>query len=229
MSHQSITAIWTELEKRTDLATTLREAIGQYAIHVSLGGDDRFAPKSLQAFKYLVNLIKVTFHLQRTYLQSRDPSSKILQFLLEPPQVFDVLHFLLSIKDSCSQVPSSLRPVINQVLRSIAGVLLSGLRLLTLFKTKIFFNKEFDWVSRAELLKSRLQYWPLEEDSLYRFLIRELCIQSLKTFLASTDAQPIESVNALCRYHELHPGPRGFLDLPDYYDDGLVCICYPRC
>jgi hypothetical protein len=224
MSHQSITPIWTKIERRTDLGETLREAIGQYAIEISLGGEDRFAPKSLRAFDHLVNIIKVTFHLQRTYLQSSNPSLHIRQFLLEPSQVSDILHFLLTVKDSCLQEPRGLNAVKSHVLRSIGGVLLSGLRFLTLFKQKLRSEENFDWESLANSLRFRLRDWPLDEDSLVRFLIRRLCVACLDDLSPSRDLQPIASRHSPspCRYHAAALSLGGHLDLPDY-NDGLVC------
>ena len=227
MSHASIFAVWTKLERRTDLATTLRDAVGQYALQVASGVDSRFASQSFHAFNRLVNLIKIGFHVQRTYLQPRSPSTVVRQYLLEPTLVFELLAFLLTIKDRCLQSLGYRHTITNEVLSSMGGALLSGLRLLTLLKTKARTIEDYDWITQAELLKSRLGNWPLE-DTFHRFLIQELCIRFLEGLSISVDAQLTENVSAPCGYHELQPDPGSLLDLPDF-DDGLVSIYHSRC
>ena len=227
MSHTSINPIWTKLENRTDLATTLRDAIGQYVLQTASIDGSRFSSGSLHAFNRLVNLVKITFHLQRTYLQSIFISNKIRQYLLEPPLVSEILAFLLTVKDDYLQTLGNSHLITGHVLRSIGGTLLSGLRLLTLLKTKATVIEDYDWIFEAELLKSRLGNWPVE-DTLHKFLIEELCFRFLEGLSFSVESQLTENVSALCRHHE-HRSDRGsLLNLPGY-EEGLVSVCYSQC
>ncbi|KAG8528725.1 uncharacterized protein KY384_006412 [Bacidia gigantensis] len=145
------------LEKRTDLATTLRDAIGQYTLQTASGVENPFATNSIDGFIRLVNLIKIALHLQKTYLQSRYPSPNIRQYLLEPALVSELLNFLLTVKDNCLRTLGYPHPLTDHLLRLIGAALLSGLRLLTLFKKKLPIIEDYDWVSEANFLKSRLR------------------------------------------------------------------------
>lgn len=129
--------MWRRLEERRDVAMIIREAIGQHAIDVATNGEDRFAPRSLQAFNRLIRLIIVTFQLQRTYLQSQTPSHKVLQYLMEPLEVFDVLSYLLTVRNSYKGAVNQSYSTLDHISRALGNATLSGLRLLTLLKAKI--------------------------------------------------------------------------------------------
>ena len=204
---------------------TIREAIGQYAIDVASNGEDRFAPGSLQAFDRLVNLIIVTFQLQRTYLQSESPSPKAQQFLMEPFEVFDVLSYLLAVGNSCKGAVSQSYSVADHIFRSLGAATLSGLRLLTLLKAKIKATKDVGWSAWAETLRRSFRDWPLQEDSLHRFLNQELCLRLLGYLSISTEDQALRNFNGGCRFHQQNSSLRGFVDLPEYFD-GLVNNCH---
>ena len=213
--------MWKRLEERKDVAMTIREAIGQYAIELASNGEDRFAPGSLLAFDRLVNLIIVTFQLQRTYLQSESPSQKALQYLMEPFEVFEVLSYLLAVQNSCKGAVSQASSVVEPVFRSLGTAILSGLRLLTLLKAKVRSTMDVGWTTRAENVRCSFESWPLQEDSLHRFLNQELCLRLLGYLSTSTEDQALRNFNDGCRYHEQNSSLRGFVDLPEYFD-GLV-------
>ena len=220
MSHYSIAAIWIQLEKRADLTTTLRDAVGQYAIQTALCGKDYSTPESIQAFNGLINILRTAFHLQRIYLQSRRPSPNIEEFLIEPSLIIEILVFLLTVKDDCIPVRRDLPSVEEKILRSIGAVLLAGLRLLTLYKSKVVLPLDLDWVSIADRLKTKLANWPLG-DRVHRILIGELCISFLKALSTTAEAPLTGSIKPLCEYHDNHPGAEDDADLPDF-NDGLV-------
>ncbi len=222
MSHRSIAAIWAQLEKRADLTTILRDAVGQYAIETVSCGKDCSTRESTLAFNRLVNIVRTAFHLQQIYLQSRQPASNIEMFLIEPTFIIEILVFLLTVKDDCIRVHRDLRSVDEKILRSIGAVLLAGLRLLTLYKSKVVLPSDFDWVSKAEFLKKKLADWPLG-DRVHRILIGELCISFLNVLLTSTETPLTESVKPSCKYHESHPSAEDDANLPDF-NDGLVCF-----
>ena len=225
MSHHSIAAIWTQLEKRADLTTTLRDAVGQYAMQSASCDKDHSSPNSIQAFNRFINIVRTAFHLQRTYLQPRQPSPSIELFLIEPSLVFEILVFLLTVKDDCIPVRQDLGLIEEKMLRSIGTILLAGLRLLTLYKSKVD-KPSLDWAVTADLLKKKLANWPLE-GSVHRILIGELCISFLLELSTNAEAPLTGSIKPLCGYHEDHPGNVDDVDLPDF-NDGLVGSCSQR-
>ncbi|KAL8829028.1 MAG: hypothetical protein Q9191_002250 [Dirinaria sp. TL-2023a] len=225
MSHTSISSLWRRLEERRDVAMIIREAIGQHAIEVAANGEDRFAPKSLQAFNRLVNLIIVAFQIQRAYLQSNSPSHKAFQYLVQPLEVFDVLSYLLTVRNSYKGAMNQSHPILDHILRALGNATLSSLRLLTLLKTKIRSTKDVLWTARAETIRCSIKDWPLQGDSLHRFLIQELCLSLLEYLSTSAEDQALENFNHGCRYHEETSKPRRSVDLPEYFD-GLVNICH---
>ena len=220
MSHRSIEAIWAQLEKRADLTTILRDALGQYAIQTALCGQDFSTHESILAFNRLINIVHTAFHLQQIYLQSRQPASNIELFLIEPAFIVEILVFLLTVKDDCIPVRRDLRSVEEKILRSIGAVLLAGLRLLNLYKSKVVLPLDLDWASKAELLKKKLANWPLG-DRVHRILIGELCISFLEALSTTAEAPLLDSVKPLCKHHDSHPGAEDDADLPDF-NDGLV-------
>ena len=219
MSHHSIAAIWTQLEKRADLTTILRDAVGQYAIQTVLCGKDYSTRESIRAFNRLINIVRTAFHLQRIYLQSKQPSPNIEPFLIEPSFIIEILLFLLTVKDDCIPVRQDLRSVEEKMLRSIGALLLAGLRLLTLYKSKVELPLDLDWVSKADLLKTKLANWPLG-DRVHRILIGELCLGFLKALSTTTEAPMAGSVKT-CKHHNKNPDAQDDVNLPNL-NDGLV-------
>ena len=219
MSHGSIAAIWAQLEKRADLTTTLRDAVGQYAIQIALRGKDYSTRESIGAFNRLINIVRTAFHLQRIYLQSRQPSPNIESFLIQPSFIIEILSFLLTVKDDCIPDHRELRSVKEKRLRSIGAVLLAGLRLLTLYKSKVELLTDVNWESKINLLRSKIANWPLG-DRVDRVLIGELCTSFLKVLSNSAEAMLTGSVKSLCSHHN-YSVAEDDVDLPDFYD-GLV-------
>ena len=222
-------AVWKVLEGRRDVAMTLREAIGQYAMEACSSDEDRLAPRTLQAVDRLINLISVAFQLQRTYLQSKNPSPRALQYRMEPFEVFDILSFLLYLLKPPKGAVDQSYATIEQLFRMLGSSIFSGLRLLTLLKAKTTSTKDVDWTARAETLRCSFKNWPLQEDSLHRFLTHELCLRMIDQLSKSTEYQAVQNFNDGCRYHETNRLEgriqlRGFVELPDYFD-GLVILC----
>ena len=207
---------------------TLREAIGQYTMEACSSDEAPFAPRTLQAVDRLINLIFVAFQLQRTYLQSKNPSPRALQYRMEAFEVFHILSFLLYLlKTPKGAVDQSYATV--ELFRMLGSSIFSGLRLLTLLKAKTTSTKDVDWTARAETLRRSFKDWPLQEDSLHRFLTHELCLGMIDQLSKSTEHQAVQNFNDGCRYHEKSclEGSvqlRGFVELPDYFD-GLVTLC----
>ena len=220
MSHHNMFAIWAQLEKRADVTTILRDAVGQYAIQKACSSSE-----SIQPFNRLVNIFRFAFHLQRIYLQPRQPSSTIKPFLIEPSSLIEILRFLLAVKDDCIKLRQDSSSDKEEILQSIGAVLLAGLRLLTLHKSKTVLPSDRDWESKAELLRSKLNDWPLG-DSFQRILIGELCLsflEELSTTAETRTTQALVTSNSkhLCEYHRNHSGADNDADLPQF-NDGLV-------
>ena len=220
MSYDSIGAIWTQLEKRADLTTTLRDTVGQYAMQTALCGRNNSSPESIQAFDRLINMVRITFHLQRIYLQPRQPSQSIEHFLIEPSFIIEILIFLLTIKDDCVADHQDLSLHEGKTLRSIGAVLLAGLRLLALYKSKVVLPLSIDWASSADLLKDKLANWPLR-NIVHRTLVGELCMRFLEELSISGEVPLMGSFENLCEHHKVHSGALDDVDLPDF-NDGLV-------
>ena len=221
MSHHSIAEIWAQLEKRADLTTILRDAVGQYALQAASCDKNYSSSDSIRAFNRLINVICTAFHLQRIYLQPRQPSPNIESFLIEPSLVIEILVFLLTVKDDCISVRQDLGFVEERILRSIGAVLLAGLRLLTLHKSKVTHPTSLeDWASIADRLKKKLANWPLG-GSVHRILIGELCTSFLLELSTTAEVPLTGSIKPLCKHHEDHPGAVDDVDLPDF-NDGLV-------
>ena len=226
MSHHSIAAIWTQLEKRADLTTILRDAVGQYVMQTASCDKNYSSPDSIQAFNRLINIVRTAFHLQRIYLQPRQPSRSIGWFLIEPSLVIEILVFLLTVKDDCIPVRQDLGLIEEKMLRSIGAILLAGLRLLNLYKSKVEVLSSLNWAVTADLLKQKLANWPLE-GSVHRILIGELCIGFLLELSPTAETPLTGSIKPLCGYHEDHSGNVDDVDLPDF-NDGLVGFCSHR-
>ena len=226
MSHQSLMAVWSQLKRRTDLATTLRDAVGQYAAQFAACGKDPLALDSIQAFNRLINIVHVAFHLQRIYLQPRHPSTDIQLFLLEPDVVVEILVTLLTIKDDFLSTREDVYFIRESALRSVGAVLLAGLRLLTIGRTKVFLTEQLDWASKADSIQSKLVDWPLDS-SAQRFLVGEVSVILLRELVTPANAPSSRIFNTPCEHHELHSGAGDALDLP-HYNDGLVGAFFPK-
>ena len=222
MSHASWSAIWAQLEKRTDVATTVKDFIGQYTIDIAQSDGD-FSVFGMKAFDRLIGSLTVLFHLQRTYLQSKQEQAidTMSQYLLQPSLVFDTLAFFLTIKEKHLQSPPSVSHEVlrsnREVSRSIGSVLLSGLRLLMLLRTRSLLNENIDWARRVKNLKSKLREWS-GLDIGHRFLILELCGKFFSAWTSSTGTPRADREIHQCGIDKVH-GIK--LDLP-CYNDGLV-------
>ena len=223
MSHPYLAPLWKELEGRRDVATILREAIGQYAIETSSNDENGLAVDRL------VNLIFIAFQLQRTYLQSRTPSRKSLQYVIEPREVFEILSFLLHLLRRPMGALNQSAIVAEHSFRLLGTSIFSSLRLLALLKVKDPSTIDADWTAQIETLRYNFKDLPWQPDSLHRFLTHELWLEIVGQLSKSTDDQAVPCSNNGCQYHQqsrFEEGPqlRGFVDLPDYFD-GLVNIC----
>ena len=216
MSHHSLAKLWSELEKRTDQATALRDAIGRYAVETASCGEDCSSGELMQAFNRLINYVHVAFQLQRVYLQPEIPSSHLVQFLIEPSLVVDILVFLLKVKDDTIRSHQTSSSIEREVLHSMGSVLLAGVRLLNLQKAKVSFTVDQEWDIKAGLLKSKLANWPLQ-DRVHRFLVKEVCLRFLELLSTATEVRH-------CERPEHRTGTVQPPELPDYHNEKLVSL-----
>jgi hypothetical protein len=130
MSHRSFTAIWIQLEARTDIDNILRELIGQNSLESSvLVNSDELLNSSLR----LIVFVKVIFDLQRTYSQCSTPSSES-SHLLQPRQLLLAIIYLLRLKSTVFRRSEDTSTQYATQRSFLAQALVSGLRALWLRK-----------------------------------------------------------------------------------------------
>jgi hypothetical protein len=214
MSHRDLADVWLQLEKRTDIGSILREFIGKFA-----------QDKALQASEYpalfeLILLFKISFDLQRIYLQSTTPDVESRRYLISPLHLIGFLSYLLHRTERFLIQRDHSETDKANIARLVAQTLVSGLRALQLNKEKIFTNgqriwnvAEKDYVALVTLKDAIHRPWPINQDSVGHFLQFDICQQSILD-LISPDGH--SSSGDLCCN-------RSCSDLPDFIV-GLVSI-----
>jgi len=229
MSHNALALTWSHLEERTDIANILHEAIGQHTvIHKNLLPDETHELTKL-SFWRLITLFKISFDIQRTYLQSRKPSVTLKDYLLAPRQLLLFLSYLCHIAsdDQCASFGPSFYD--DGALKVILGqTLVSGVRTLVLQHAKSFASGESVELGRiwtptaeeVEELKSlRLLlslFHTYSSDTPLCSALFELSQKGLAGLLDESDDHYSHVRTECCTRHEA-------LDLPDFAV-GLVCF-----
>ncbi|KUJ19505.1 uncharacterized protein LY89DRAFT_780432 [Mollisia scopiformis] len=129
MSHQDVAAIWSRLAGRADIDNIVQELIGRYSLDISEQTADRAVLRTT-AFTHVVAL-RAIFDLQRTYLQSPDPSCEARFSLLNPNILLSVIKHLLDVKISAFCAHDGL-PEHDAYCSFIGQTLVSGIRALHL-------------------------------------------------------------------------------------------------
>lgn len=131
MSHRLLASIWAIVVERTDIASIVNEAIGQHTTcplsFVSMG----------LATWSLTLLFKIVFDVQRIYPQAPKPSLSSRSYLLSPSQVLLYLHYVLYCSPRAGK--SEYQPAFR---RLVLLSMLSGVRLLSLHRSTLFFSNE---------------------------------------------------------------------------------------
>lgn len=125
MAPDVLPSVWVELQARIDICSVVREILGHFAIK-SVGE----APSASDSFSFIV-WMKVIYDLQRTYLQSSDPSSETLSYLLPPRILFKTLRRVLEVRSQLRPAETQNYPA-QQPRYFAAQTLLSGVRALQL-------------------------------------------------------------------------------------------------
>jgi hypothetical protein len=192
MSHQPFTAIWIQLETRTDIDNILRELIGQHSLESSVLIDsDDLLKSSLR----LTVFLKVIFDLQRAYPQGS-------LYLLQPRQLFRAIVYLLRIKSGVFR-PSEDTSTQYVTQRSfMAQALVSGLRALWL-RNYTFSDDEI-----TQLRSTFQEAWDGDELNDHdTFLIRNLCCMILEKL----SDPPSELSSLACREVQLRDYSMGLV------------------
>lgn len=136
LHHSVLADVWTILQERPDIASILREIIGQRAIATNLiADDDRNAQDS--NFEAII-WIKIILDLQRSYLSGLangvlECPPQVNAYLLPKELVFTTILYLINTKSQITlQVKDSRRARLI-----LAQAVLSGLRLLLQRKDRI--------------------------------------------------------------------------------------------
>lgn len=125
MAPDVLHTVWAELQARIDICSVVREILGHFEIK-AIGE----APSASDSFNFIV-WMKVIYDLQRTYLQSSDPSPETLSYLLPPQILFKTLRRVLDIKPRLRPAESQTYPT-QQPRFFAAQAILSGVRALIL-------------------------------------------------------------------------------------------------
>lgn len=196
MSHQQCAAVWSVLQSRSDIDHILRELVGRYAFEVAIYRNDSLRVRNT-SFLYVVSL-KAIFDLQRTYLQSSDPSFESKTYLVQHDLLFQAVIHLLEVKTESFGPHKELvdhKPYCG----FLAQTLLSGLRALLLHKRSLMAEEH-------EMLTRRFnEVWREEQlDDVHHFVVQMLCRQIILEL--GMPAQDSKYTQPAC----------GLVNLPDF-------------
>lgn len=198
MSHQHSASVWSVLQLRTDIDQILRELIGRHSLDVSLCGTDGHRFRAV-SFRYLVSL-KAIFDLQRTYLQSSNPTFESRSALLQHDLLFLAIMHLLGVKADSFSSQRGL-PDHGKYCSFLAQVLLSGLRALLLRRQCLSSEEHEMLINRFD------EVWKDEQlESVDHFIIKWLCRQIIQEL--SKDLQDSMYAQPAC----------GIVNFPDFCD-----------
>lgn len=157
MSHQDLGAIWSILQGRVDIENILQELVGQYILNNHKHRSDRLLFRA-SSFTHIAAL-RTVFDLQRTYLESPQPTLETRAATLLPEVLLSALSHLLEVKASAFRTADGL-PDHDEYCSFIGQTQLSGLRALLLGKKKLpprdydAFILRFDEVWGPETLRA---------------------------------------------------------------------------
>lgn len=198
MSHQHLAGVWSALQLRPDIDHILRELIGRHALDASLCSTDGHRLRNV-SFQYLVSL-KAIFDLQRTYLQSSNPTFESRSALLQHDLLFRAIMHLLEVKVGSFSYQRDL-PDHGKYCSFVAQVLLSGLRALLLQKHSLSSEDHKKLINRFD------EVWKDEHlESVDHFVIKWLCRQIIQEL--PNDLENSIYAKPAC----------GFVNFPDFFD-----------
>jgi hypothetical protein len=159
MAHPAFVQIWKLLELRSDTTNILREILGDHSICST--GEKKKQKLHTLAF-HLVIRLKVLFDMQRTYLQSSNPTHESRSSRIPPSlllaAVHQVIRILFEIYNPDTQTNTDHLPHASL----IAATALSGLRALMLQKD-MGINVALAHEVRKLIVKLRKMAWETSE------------------------------------------------------------------
>lgn len=218
MSHKSLTLTWTSLEERTDIANILHEVLGSFVLAQS---NLQRAPYSRATKWSVILLFKVAFDLQRTYLQPRELSSELQEYLILPGELIHLLSYLCLARDEIAVGSTISLEERKALLRLRAQTLVSGVRALTLLQQRLWGSQDSNGQSRVWVPSSRdieelrrlqnalASSWADESDEPLCFALSDLCQASVTELISQCESPRTHNVENLCSKHEA-------LELPDF-------------
>lgn len=171
MSHQNLASVWSTLHCRADIDNIVQELIGRYVLDVSEQTEDRALSRAT-AFSHVVAL-RTIFDLQRTYLQSPDPSFESRTSLLNPDILFSTIKHLLNVKASLFCVHDSL-PDHDAYCSFIGQTLVSGIRVLHMQNKRLSISEHEAVMNKFELAWSKETLRGVDHFSINQFCHRML-------------------------------------------------------
>jgi hypothetical protein len=194
MAHLLLAPIWAHLESRVDTGSIVREIIGQYEL--SIIGQEAQVVLNL-SFRVQVWL-KVIFDMQRSFLQSSNPSPESKSHLFHPQLLLSTLKFLVALREKICGPQTGAGGATLGFEFFLVRTLLSGLRALLL--RRIAFPP-----SDVADMELKVEHWRSEST------------MDIERFIVGRCAEAISQI----RTDRTTETPRSDCSLPDYAH-GLV-------
>lgn len=203
MSHKHVATTWNGLQGRSDIDHILLELIGRYSLDISLYRNDFHRVRNI-SFQHAVAL-KAVFDLQRTYVQSSNPSFESKSALLHHDILLAAIIHLLDVKAQTSH-PATEVPNYYAYCSFLAQVLLSGLRALLLRRRSLSLEEHNALTNRFD------QVWTGERlENAEFFVVQSLCRRIIQEL--HKDAQDSKYALPAC----------GVVELPDFFFKLVRC------
>ena len=192
--HSNLAQVWEHLQGRHDIASLVREIIGQHSIDTSLLERDN---RTIQEKFRAIGWIKTIFDSQRCYLTGLSTGVAacppyILSCLLSPPLLLSTLMYLIHVKtDLFSSRTTLITRDLTRPRLVLAQTILSGFRLLLLHKEPLATN------DLRRLQEAISQAW--RDDRLFgaeRFIVSDLFAEALNALEDPTRANPYQRERA---------------------------------
>jgi hypothetical protein len=204
MSHEDISSAWSVLSGRQDIDHIVRELIGNHYLNASFAQRD--SSHLREAILSHVLTLKITFDLQRSYLQSSEPSKESTCSTLQPDSISTaVFHLLDVVLATCTSCPGL--AIEESFIRLTAQTTLSSLRVLLLL------NKSFAaW--EHDLLQSRFE-------EVYQ---RGHWHDSSQALILSICRHIIQALASPTQYRKYTVPACGAASLPDFFTGLVSCF-----
>ncbi|KAF9731818.1 hypothetical protein PMIN03_008876 [Paraphaeosphaeria minitans] len=186
IQHRNLAQVWEHLQGRHDIASLLREIVGQHSIS-SHDTESRSIEEAIRT----IGWIKIVFDSQRCYLSAiatgvAECPPYVLSYLLPPDLLFSTILYLINVKTGLfSSLTTLMTREFTRPRHILAQTILSGLRLLLLRKEGI--NAD----AQRRLQNAINQAW--KDDRLHgveRFIVSELFAEVLNALSEPSRENP---------------------------------------